>query len=108
LLAQQDKADQHFPLRSVGEAGPNKFLGAAYVDYGSESGIIKPAPTHFVVGRTMRRIYLGVIFVAILAGSLASMIAIQRVVSTIAKPDVLPEGDTARSIHDSKGITPKI
>jgi hypothetical protein len=49
----------------------------------------------------MRRIYLGVIFVAVLAGSLASMIAIQRVVSNIAKPDVLPES-TEHSAHGSK------
>ena len=41
----------------------------------------------------MRRIYFGVIFVAALAGSLASMIAIQRVVSNIAKPDVIQEGN---------------
>jgi hypothetical protein len=39
----------------------------------------------------MRRVYFGVVFVAILACSLAFMIAIQRVVSNIAKPDVLPE-----------------
>ena len=49
----------------------------------------------------MRRIYFGVIFVAVLAGSLAAMIAIQRAVSNIVKPDVLPEG-TVRSAYGSK------
>ena len=49
----------------------------------------------------MRRIYSGLVFIAILAFSLASMIAIQRVVSNIAKPDVLPEG-AAQSAHESK------
>jgi hypothetical protein len=47
--------------------------------------------------RAMRRIYFSVVFVAILACSLASMIAIQRVVSNIAKPDVLPEGVETRN-----------
>jgi hypothetical protein len=50
----------------------------------------------------MRRIYFGVVFIAILACSLASMIAIQRVVSNIAKPDVLPEADGTRNARDSK------
>lgn len=49
----------------------------------------------------MRRIYLSMLFVAILAGSLASMIAIQHVVSTIARPDVLPSGDAARNASNS-------
>jgi hypothetical protein len=49
----------------------------------------------------MRHIHYGLIFIAILAGSLASMIAVQRVVSNISKPDVLPEG-TARSAYESK------
>ena len=39
----------------------------------------------------MRRVYFGVVFVAVMACSLAFMIAIQRVVSNIAKPDVLRE-----------------
>jgi hypothetical protein len=39
----------------------------------------------------MRRIYLGLLFAAAIVGSLASMIALQRLVSNIAKPDVLSD-----------------
>jgi hypothetical protein len=38
----------------------------------------------------MRRVYMSLIFFAVLFGSFASMIALQHVVTNIAEPDVLP------------------
>ena len=49
----------------------------------------------------MRRIYMSVIFVAVLALTFASMVASQNVVSTIARPDVLPNDDAARMANNS-------
>jgi hypothetical protein len=38
----------------------------------------------------MRRIYLAILFVAVTALSFALMVGVQRLVSNIAQPDVLP------------------
>jgi hypothetical protein len=47
----------------------------------------------------MKRLYMAAIFVGIVACAFAAMVALQHVVSNIAKPDVLPE--TGRGAHDS-------
>ena len=39
----------------------------------------------------MRRFYLALVFVAVVAGTLMGLIALQHVVSNIAKPDVISD-----------------